>query len=90
MTFLNLFQSNCTELSFLNSLVNIKHLDLAMSDNITNNVLMSISNLTDLRILSLYKCDKLTYDGFQSLKEKLPHLNALDFDFLIDYNSDNN
>ena len=90
LTYLNLFMSKCSKLSFLNPLVNINHLDLSMCDNITNDELKSIFNLTNLRKLYLHACEKLSKVGYLSLKENLPHLNVLELDVFSDDSSNNN
>lgn len=50
--------------------------------------LFSISNLTNLKFLSLNKCEKITNSGYQYLKE-LPRLTNLDIDQVIESNITN-
>ena len=85
---LNLFCSNFSQLSFLNALLNITHLDLGLCYYITDKELKPISNLTNLQVLSLKRCGNLTYDGYQYLKT-FPHLRNLDFGELIENNITN-
>lgn len=82
LTYLNLFDCKCTNLLFLNSLVNLSSLDLGMSNNISNDEWKSISNLTKLQQFSIFDCKNISDADYQYLKT-LPQLSELDIDDLI-------